>query len=166
MIALNITGSSNFNFIIITKMYIAKIEHLFYYKIRTFVLIGNGGNMKKKDCLFVVMTMLLVLLIFFCTTETVISQSRDGSRKQYYADMEKRYLSDIKMTLCEKGYSNSGITIRWVSDSEGLRIYTVLIHHRKIESLDNNEKKELIHDLSVTEFEDESCTFSYEFITT
>ena len=67
--------------------------------------------------------------------------------------------------LCQKGYSNSGITIRWVSDSEGLRVYTVMIHHKKIESLDNNGKKELLHELSATEFEDGSCTFSYEFIT-
>ena len=120
--------------------------------------------MKRKDCLFVIMTMLLVLLILFCTTETVMSQSSACRQKQYYADMEKQYLSDIKRTLCEKGYSNSGITMRWVSDSEGLRTYTVMIHHRKIDALDNNGKEELLHELLVTEFEDGSCSFSYEFV--
>ena len=110
--------------------------------------------------------MLLVLIILFCTTETVMSQGRVSRQKQYYADMEKQYLSDIKNTLNEKGYPQSGITIRWVSDGEGLRSYTVMIHHRKINSLNNNEIEELQKELTVTEFNDESCTFSYEFLTT
>lgn len=122
--------------------------------------------MKRKNCLFVIMTMLLVLIILFCTTETVMSQGRVSRQKQYYADMEKQYLSDIKNTLNEKGYPQSGITIRWVSDGEGLRSYTVMIHHRKINSLNNNEIEELQKELTVTEFNDESCTFSYEFLTT
>ena len=122
--------------------------------------------MKRKNCLFLIMTMLLVLIILFCTTETVMSQGRVSRQKQYYADMEKQYLSDIKNTLNEKGYPQSGITIRWVSDGEGLRSYTVMIHHRKINSLNNNEIEELQKELTVTEFNDESCTFSYEFLTT
>ncbi|MCH5255692.1 MAG: hypothetical protein J1D87_00305 [Lachnospiraceae bacterium] len=122
--------------------------------------------MKRKNCLFVIMTMLLVLIILFCTTETVMSQGRVSRQKQYYADMEKQYLSDIKNTLNEKGYPQSGITIRWVSDGEGLRSYTVMIHHRKINSLNNNEIEKLQKELTVTEFNDESCTFSYEFLTT
>lgn len=145
-------------------MHLAKIEQMFYYYIRTFVLVWNGGNMKRRDCLFVIMTMLLVFIILFATSETVMSQSRAGMRRQYYSDMEKQYLSDIKSTLCEKGYSHSGITLRWVSDNEGLRIYTVMIHHRKIDSLDNNEKEELLHELSATEFNDGRAVFSYEFV--
>lgn len=122
--------------------------------------------MKRKNCLFLIMTMLLVLIILFCTTETVMSQSRVGREKQYYADMEKQYLSDIKNVLNEKGYPQSGITIRWVSDGDGLRNYTVMIHHRKINSLNSNEMKELQKELTFTEFNDERCTFCYEFITT
>lgn len=122
--------------------------------------------MKRKDCLYVIVTMLLVMLILFCTTETVMSQSRTSRQRQYYSDMEKQYLSNIKNTLCEKGYPCSGITMRWMSDDGNVRNYTVMIHHRKINLLGNNEKEALLNELSVSEFNNESCTFSYEFITT
>lgn len=122
--------------------------------------------MKRKDILFIIMTILLVMLTLFCTTETVMSQSSGGRLKEYYAGMEKQYLSDIKEALCEKGYADSGVTIRWVSDGEGLRNYTVMIHHRKLNALDNNKKEELINELSAAEFSDERCSFNYEFITT
>lgn len=124
--------------------------------------------MKRKDCMFIIMAMLLALLILFCTTETVMSQGRGaaGMQQKYYAGIEEEYLSNLNKALSEKGYQCSGITMRWVADSEGLRSYTVMIHHRKINSLDAYEKEELLHELSAAEFEDERCTFNYELITT
>lgn len=123
--------------------------------------------MHRKGRLFVIMTILLVFIILFCSTEIVMSKScrSDMRRKQYYAKMEKEYVSDIRTLLCKKGYSYSGITIRRISDAEGARSYTVMIHHKKINSLSKYEKEELLYELSVTEFEDEGCTFSYEFVT-
>ncbi len=124
--------------------------------------------MERKNCIFWIMTMLLVIIILFCSTQTVLSQSRGMSKeqRQYYADMEKEYISNIESLLCEKGYLHSGINIRWVSDVEGLRDYTVMIHHRRIDSLDSHEKEELLNELKTMEFMDSSCIFNYEFITT
>lgn len=124
--------------------------------------------MERKNCAFWVMTMLLVIIILFCSTQTVLSQSRgmNKGQRQYYADMEKEYLSDIESLLCEKGYLHSGINIRWVSDVEGLRDYTVMIHHSRINALDIHEKEELLDELKTMEFKDSSVIFSYEFITT
>ena len=79
--------------------------------------------------------------------------------------MEAEYRADMKKVLEKEGYAGSGITVRWVSESEGARTYTVMIHHRRIDYLDENEKENLVHKLVKTEFTDEKCSFQYEFIT-
>lgn len=124
--------------------------------------------MERKNYTFLVMTMLLAIIILFCSTQTVLSQSRGMSKeqRQYYADMEKEYLSNIESLLYKKGYLHSGINIRWVSDVEGLRDYTVMIHHSRIDSLDSHEKEELLNELKMVEFKDSGAIFNYEFITT
>ena len=124
--------------------------------------------MERRNYSFWVMTMLLVIIILFCSTQTVLSQRSGMSKeqRQYYADMERAYLSDIESLLCQKGYLHSGINIRWVSDVEGLRDYTVMIHHSRIDSLDIHEKEALLNELKTVEFKDSGAIFSYEFITT
>ena len=87
-------------------------------------------------------------------------------QRRYYAEMEKEYLSNIESLLCKKGYLHSGINIRWVSDVEGLRDYTVMIHHSRIDSLDVREKEELLNELKTIGINDSGVVFNYEFITT
>lgn len=109
---------------------------------------------------------LSVLVIFFCTKETVMSRGRTGNTgdKQYFAAMEETYCEDMARLLAGKGYRNSGITIRWVSGEEGRRDYTVMIHHRNIKLLDDEGKEALLQELAGTEFQDDRCTFRYEFL--
>lgn len=122
--------------------------------------------MRKKNFSFVIAVIISVLIISFCVTETVMGQSRADYRreKQYYSAMEKEFYADMKELLTQKGYINSGITIRWVLEETGERNYTVMIHHRRISQLDDAGKEELLQELMKTEFRDTGCTFSYEFL--
>ena len=122
--------------------------------------------MGKSNISFVITVMLSVLVVLFCTKETVIGQSRTDLKrqKQYYAVKEEEYRSGMRRMLTDKGYTNSGITIRWVLEDEGTRTYTVLIHHKRIDRLDAGEREELIRELEKTEFVDEYCSFQYEFL--
>lgn len=123
-------------------------------------------NIPTKKIFLILSTLLLVLIILFCTSETVMSRNKadGGSRRKYYAAMEKEYRSEMEHLLDEKGYLNCGINLRWVSDGDGLRTYTVMLHHRKLNMMDASEREELLRELSETEFSDESCTFCYEFL--
>lgn len=123
--------------------------------------------MKKESILYGIAVIIPVLVILFCTTETVMSQEKTNNRaeKKYYASMEKEYHNNMKHLLDEKGYLNSGITIRWIAEADGTRNYTVMIYHRKIDNLNEQEKEALIRELLETEFEDIRCTFQYEFLT-
>lgn len=122
--------------------------------------------MRKKNFSFVIAVIISALVISFCMTETVMGQSKADHRreKQYYSSMEKEYYADMKELLAQKGYINSGITIRWVLEETGERNYTVMIHHRRITQLDDAGKEELLQELMKTEFQDAKCTFRYEFL--
>ena len=122
--------------------------------------------MKSKNSFLTAASVILIFIIFFCSTETVMSQNKTDDRRtrQYYAAMEEEYKTKISQMLNEKGFVNSGVNIRWVSDGDGTRIYTVIIHHRKINTLDDYDKDELLHELAGLEFTDENCRFRYEFL--
>lgn len=123
--------------------------------------------MRKKNTSFVILVILSVLVILFCAKETVIGQNKADSRreKQYYAAMEEEYRNNMRQMLADKGYSNSGVNVRWAADEDGARCYTVIIHHRKIDRLDEKEKEALLKVLMTAEFDDEKCSFQYEFLT-
>ena len=124
-------------------------------------------SMFRRNAAFIIAVILSVLVVLFCAKETVMSQGRSDvkEKKSYYAAMEAEYRADMKKVLEEEGYAGSGITVRWVSENEGTRTYMVMIHHRRIDYLDENEKENLVHKLVETEFTDEKCSFQYEFIT-
>lgn len=124
-------------------------------------------NAFRRNVSFVIAVMVSVLTALFCAKETVMSQGRSDvkGKKSYYAAMEAEYRADMEKVLEEEGYAGSGITVRWVSGNEETRTYTVMIHHRRIDYLDENEKEDLVHKLVETEFIDEKCSFQYEFIT-
>lgn len=119
-----------------------------------------------KNISFGIAVILSILTVLFCAKETVMSQGRSDVRekKGYYAAMEAKYRADMEKVLEEEGYAGSGVTVRWVSESGGARTYTVMIHHRRIDYLNENDKESLAHKLAETEFADETCSFHYEFI--
>lgn len=121
----------------------------------------------SRNLFYILSTVLLTLIILFCATETVMGRNRTDKMgdKQYLASLEKEYEAGMKLLLKEKGYQNSGVTIRWISDEDGSRSYTIMIHHRKLEQISDAEREALVGELSGAEFEKERCTFHYEFIT-
>lgn len=122
--------------------------------------------MERKNVSFGITVVLSVILLLFCTEETVMSREKAGcaQKKQYYASLEREYYDSMRNLLDAKGYHNSGVTIRWTADGEGVREYTVMIHHRKIDRLDDMGRRKLLRELSETEFADRQCTFRYEFV--
>lgn len=118
--------------------------------------------MMKKG--FGILTILLVLVIIFCVKGTVMSKENDERAKQnqYYAALEQDYLERARQLLDEKGYSNCGINLTRVTYEDGRREYTVLIHHRRLERLSDEEKLELENLLSKIEFHNGACSFCYE----
>ena len=112
---------------------------------------------------FYILTVLLVLAAVFCIKGTVMSResNSDGRKNRYYAALEQEYLDRTRLLLEEEGFRDCGVNIRWVAEVDGSREYTVLLHHRKLNHISEEEKEELADILSDAEFEDELCRFYY-----
>ena len=118
--------------------------------------------MMKKG--FGILTILLVLVIIFCVKGTVMSKENNEWAKQnhYYAALEQDYLERTRQLLHEEGYESCGINLTRVTYEDGRREYTVVLHHRKLERLSDEEKLDLESVLSQMEFHNEMCSFCYE----
>ena len=113
-----------------------------------------------------IISVFLILVIAFCISGTVLSQSSHESRieEKYYREMEKIYVQEIRDLLTDQGYENSGITMTHVIDENGMRTYTVTIHHGRIDRLSGAGRKELLSQCSEVVFPDDECGFCYEFL--
>lgn len=122
----------------------------------------------RKQIRLLAVTVLLILVTAFCMKETVKSQRNEdrGVQNKYYATLEKEYINALRNELCRQGYMNSGITVRWTAEEDDTRCYIVMIHHNRINDLNESGQMALLRTLSEKEFKDASCRFYYEFITT
>lgn len=120
----------------------------------------------KKQISFLAVTVMLILVTVFCMKETVKSRREEDRcmQNKYYAALEKKYVNALRDELCRQGYANSGITVRWIAEEDNTRRYTVMIHHNRINALDESGQEVLLKTLSETEFEDAPCRVYYEFI--
>lgn len=114
----------------------------------------------------IIISILLIFVIAFCISGTVICQSSHAGRigEKYYREMEAAYVNDIRSLLTAKGYENSGITMTYVIDVDGMRTYTVTIHHGKIDRLSEEEKQELLAECREVAFPDKECGFCHNFL--
>lgn len=113
-----------------------------------------------------ILSILLIFVIAFCISGTVNSQGchRDPIEEKYYREMENDYIKDIRFLLSSKGYENCGIAMTHVTDEDGMRTYTVTIHHGRIDKLSAEEKQELLSECSLVPFPDVECGFCHKFL--
>lgn len=119
-----------------------------------------------KTAKFVTITIILLLITTFSITGTVMSQNkdRDPIDAKHYRIIENEYIAQVRKQLEQQGYKNAGITMTRITEADGSREYTVLVHHRRINSLDEAERIQLANDLNRTYFPVEGCGFVYEFL--
>ena len=119
--------------------------------------------MHMKGKTFGALTVVLVLIIVFCVKGTVASRESAvcGKKNHYYAVLEQEYLDRTKQVLEEQGLRDCGVNLRWVADGDGSREYTMLLHHRKLNRMTEEQKSVLTDMLIEVEFQDEACSFYY-----
>ena len=96
----------------------------------------------RKITITVLLTLLLVLITAFGISGTVHSQSKDNNilEEQCYRTARQEYVQVVEKFLEEKGYGSSGVTVNYVINEDNTVEYTVTIHHRKIDRLDEEER--------------------------
>ncbi|MBD5485495.1 MAG: hypothetical protein HDR18_08270 [Lachnospiraceae bacterium] len=113
---------------------------------------------------YAIVTFLLVLIIILGVKGTVMSKENGerAGQNRYYDALEEEYRERTQILLEEEGYHNCGINLTWVAYEDGSREYTLLLHHRKLNRLTDEEKADLKNILSETEFQEEACSFRYD----
>lgn len=124
------------------------------------------GRKVKKNLLFCGIAMLLAVVTAFCITLTAVSQSYIERREQeaYYRSKEQELVQKTRAFLNTAGFTNSGVMLTRVVDSEGARDYTMTVHHHRIDNLDEEGREALTKELENLNFASEECTFSYKFL--
>ena len=84
--------------------------------------------------------------------------------ENFYREQEKELLCLTKQQLEDLGYANCGVTLTRVVDEIGNREYTFTIHHRKIDKMSMDERKELAAELMRDIALAENCSVYHEFL--
>lgn len=114
---------------------------------------------------FVAVTVILVLVTAFFCVETVMSSPGINSRNQegYYLAKEQELTEDVRALLGREGFENSGVMVTRVVEEDGSRLYTVSVHHRRLDALDEEEREQLLRQLESLTFGDDNCSFRHQF---
>lgn len=120
----------------------------------------NAGRLSGTTAVII----MLVAMIIFCTSGTLLCLDTKLNRTEElgYRILEREYESELRVLLEEKGYSNSGVTMNSIVQEDGVRSYTVTIHHKKIEALDNVEKRALAAECQGIEASVENCSVYFQ----
>lgn len=97
--------------------------------------------MNKKSYIFI-MIFTAVILSLCIGSKAEGSSKVPGVGSEYVNQCEDEYAKEIRNTLDEMGYSNAGVSITKVID-DGHIEYTVSIHHRRIDKMDEIQREEL-----------------------
>lgn len=123
-------------------------------------------RMMNRTRRFVILTMALIAVTTFSITGTVMSHGDRGLgiREEYFDQMEREYVREIRTFLNECGYENSGVMLTHVTGEDGSREYTVTVHNDKISKLSEEERAVLGAAILDMAFEAPECAFFQEFL--
>ena len=119
-----------------------------------------------KRAIMAISALVLIGITTLCISGTVHSSEKveRREREKYYRELEAEYVKNVRFFLNEEGYSNSGVTMTKVIDEEENRSYTVAIHHRGIENLQQEEQEQLQAELSQIKGEGMDGIITYIFL--
>lgn len=119
-----------------------------------------------KTVKFLMITIVLLMITTWSVAGTVKGQDKNAEMAdaQSCRMMENRYISALRSELESMGYNNAGITMTKITDENGLREYTVLLHHKKMDGLHTAERDRLTQELASIPFPIKHSGFCFEFL--
>lgn len=120
----------------------------------------------RKQILFGLVTAALVLVLA-CSVSGVAFGKPQHSVKtdgKTYRQMEEIYMEQVKGLLEEEGLASAGVTLTYERDREGMRHYTLQIHHHRLESLEVRRLNMIKKQMEACFFEDETCSINAQLV--
>ena len=107
----------------------------------------------------IVMTFILAVLLLGIRVKG--NDNLSEASASYYHEMEARFTDVLEKVLAENDLYDAGINISSVIDVDGNREYTVVIHHRLIGYMSDEDMDQLMSDLNGLPFADASVPVHY-----
>ena len=117
---------------------------------------------KRYNVLKITGALLMVIAILWCVLGIKANGAEKADNdKAYYQLQETQLKSKIKAELEELGYNNCGITMTKVMNADGLREYTVLVHHQYLDADNQEQMNDVYEVLMAVETDDTNMTVKY-----
>lgn len=116
-----------------------------------------------KSIVLIVVALAVAVVTFITTSITVISCKKGAASDNaaYYHQLEQAYVKEARKVMNEQGYFDAGITMTRRMNEAGDRIYTVKVHHNRLNNASFEKTNELMELLSNIPFEDGQVLYRF-----
>ena len=112
---------------------------------------------RNTKSIVLIVVALVIAVVTFITTSITVTSCKKGAASDnaaYYHQLEQAYVKEARKVMNEQGYFDAGITMTRRMNETGERIYTVKVHHNRLNNASFEKTNELMELLSNIPFED------------
>ena len=120
--------------------------------------------MDKKTFIIFTIALIIVLSCGFSIRARGESKKLNDISNEYYKAIEQSYVDEVRTKLNDRGFANAGISLTKVVDESGAFEYTVSIHHRRIDRMDEYQREELSDIITVDKVAVEGSSVKVKYI--
>ena len=119
---------------------------------------------RNTKSIVLIVVALVIAVVTFITTSITVTSCKKGAASDnaaYYHQLERAYVKEARKVMNEQGYFDAGITMTRRMNEAGDRIYTVKVHHNRLNSASSEKTNELMELLSNIPFEDGQVLYRF-----
>ena len=119
---------------------------------------------RNTKSIVLIVVALVIAVVTFITTSITVTSCKKGAASDnaaYYHQLEQAYVKEARKVMNEQGYFDAGITMTRRMNKAGDRIYTVKVHHNRLNNASFEKTNELIELLSNIPFEDGQVLYRF-----
>ena len=119
---------------------------------------------RNTKSIVLIVVALVIAVVTFITTSTTVTSCKKGAASDnaaYYHQLEQAYVKEARKVMNEQGYFDAGITMTRRMNEAGDRIYTVKVHHNRLNNASFERTNELMELLSNIPFEDGQVLYRF-----
>jgi len=111
-------------------------------------------------------TVILIVSAFylFSITASGLSADDDSVWNDYYAPLEADYVAEVRDYLNENGFEDSGVSLTHTTSGGADRAYTLSVHNKRFEKIDEARREEVLELIECMGFADERCTITVRIV--
>ena len=118
-------------------------------------------NTKSIVLIVVALAVAVVTFIIISITVTSCKKGAAYDNAAYYHQLEQAYVKEARKVMNEQGYFDAGITMTRRMNEAGDRIYTVKVHHNRLNNASFEKTNALMELLSNIPFEDGQVLYRF-----